>query len=225
MSTNGLRASKEAYLKMTTGQPLTVDERASVAAFLETPEGDAYVEGTEAMKELLGGLKTNAPVPDRAAMVARFEEQLRDEASKVLERRRFVGLCVGVLVFALAGALFMLFVPHPRHGMSERIQGAVIMIVVMSLFPLAIWWRSRRRLKQKNLFVDEWKREVSRRSPVRWVVFALLCASLGFTNGWPLALGLGVGLTVCALVTKRLLRSSRMKQDAELWGWWEETLR
>ncbi len=107
MSDDPHQFAKTAYLKKSTGHPLTAEEAHAVDAFLTIPEGRAYVEGTEAMRE---------------------------------------ALCTNLAVVAL----------------------------------------------------------------------------LGFLAGWGLAAGLAGTVLLLSAFVRWSLRRMRMRQDAELWGWWEE---
>ncbi len=216
--------AKIAYLKKSTGHPLTAEEAHAVDAFLTIPEGRAYVEGTIAMQEALRANREPVPSLDSRAMVARFESQMKSEAKAMLQPRNYLRFFGGVAVFALLGSSFMILVPHPTHGLSERIQGCVILSIALLGFAVAVHLRARRIAGDQNLFRREWRAEVGRRSPGRNMTFVVLVALLGFLVGWGLALGLAGTVLILAVFVKRSLRRMRMRQDAELWGWWEETL-
>ncbi len=142
----------------------------------------------------------------------------------MLQPRNYLRFCIGVAVFALLGSSLMILVPHPTHGLSERIQGCVILMTALLGFAIAVHLRARRIAGDRDLFQREWRAEVARRSPGRYVTVVLLVALLGFLVGWGFAIGLGGTVLLLAIFVKRSLRRTRMRQDAELWGWWEETL-
>ncbi len=216
--------AKIAYLKKSTGHPLTAEEAHAVDAFITIPEGRAYVEGTEAMREALCAKRQPVPSLDSKVMVARIESQMKSEAKAMLQPRNYLRFYVSVAVFALLGSSLMIFVPHPTHGLSERIQGCVILTALLLGFAIAVCLRARRIAGDRDLFRREWRAEVVRRSPGRYMTIVVLVALLGFLVGWGLAIGLSGTVLLLAVFVKRSLRRMRMRQDAELWGWWEETL-
>ena len=224
MSDDPNRLAKTAYLKRSTGHSLTDGESRAVEIFLTEPEGAAYAEGTEAMRKAL--LSPGQPIlrPDSKEMVARFESQMKSSARAMLQRRNYLRFHVGVAVFALLGSTLMILAPHPTHGISERIQGCAILATMLSGFAIAVHLRARRIARDPDLFRREWRAEVARRSPVRYVTVVLLVVLLGFFAGWVLAGSLGGALLFLNVFVKRSLRRMRMRQDAELWGWWEDTL-
>ncbi len=219
------RLAKVACLKSSTGSSLSDEESRVLDAFLQTSEGRAYREGTERMHEALRAPSPGIPRLDSSALVARFEQQMKSEARTLLQPRNILRLYLGFALVALLGSVLMFVVPHPRHGLSERIQGAAILSTLILGGALAIHVRARRRARDPQLFQRLWKAEVAQRDPRRYLVLALVVVLVGLASGWVQALGTAGGLLLLQAFLKGKLRKTRLKQDAELWGWWEETLR
>ena len=66
------------------------------------------------------------------------------EPRNILDEGRFPLFCAGAGLLAVAASAFMLWVPHPRHGTSERVQGVIFVVAFLGLFVAAVYRRARR---------------------------------------------------------------------------------
>ncbi|RMG17332.1 MAG: hypothetical protein D6731_04380 [Planctomycetota bacterium] len=167
--------AKRAHLKQEKGEELSAEERASLAAFREHPAGAQYARRSRELAECLDGV-TRDP-PSLAELIDRFEGRRRREAEEFLSPKRLVSFFAAVLLITLLGVCFVLFVPHPRHGFSERLLGVGVLVVWMTVFGGAMCWtaaRTRRPKPRGTLLGEERAAGAWWSSPLGWLLQVLL---------------------------------------------------
>jgi len=223
MNDDPYQKSKEVYLKSSLGEGLNETERKLLNAFLDSDEGKLYVEGAESMKNKLNDLR-NVEVKtfNRQQMIEQFESTLKKEAEALFEGRRYLRLCLAILGLATLFVPLFLYIPHPRHGITERLQGIGFLYGLLAVFCAAIGWNARKNLQAQNLFLNEKRKERRLKNPINWIVMGLCIVIFWMLWGFLYGSMVVIGMIYFGEWVKRQNRKIRMKQDAELWGWWEE---
>ena len=211
------------------GGELTPAQERELAAFERSADGRRFAAQAARLRARLA-LVTSVPVepPRGAELRARFEERMRAEARRV--RARFAPFCLGVLgVFALAGlAATLALRDDPR---AARLPDLWILLAAgAAVVCVAVWQRASSTLRTPDLTrfllaARERVRRGPRLSP-RTLFVLLLCAALLAPRwGWPWAGGLALAslvvLRAAAVGVDALERRRRLRQDAELWAWWQ----
>ncbi len=225
-------AAKLAVLKSLYGEELSDDERTLSARFLATDEGRAFRSSNEETLALLRCLDRPAASTPPEGMVTRFERTIRGTARET--RLRFGRFCLGVFGIFSLGLLLPLVFPKPGRPMNSSAWGelAIVLGGGAALFCWAVWVHNRRLERETDvigfMLLSEGRARHSRwRHVILFTLIALLTTHAAERSyGWPTTLIATAVVGGVMLLMKHLLRSSlrttRMRQDPELWTWWYE---
>lgn len=219
--------AETAALKRILGAALSEDERAALDDYTRTTAGSRFVAEAEAVAGRLRSLRdAPAPADPAVAYAARIEGHVRREAREF--RSRFLQFCLGVLGFAVAGAVVpVVWMGHDFP--TERVYDLWILMGGFFVVTCTVmWFRTRRVLRSDGVLALIRAEDPSTRSTankaISWLVLILVSVPVvrrwGVEKALPGMVGVFVVLWLLARAARKSIRKTRLREDADAWGWW-----